>query len=258
MKEPISIVLADSSEDYRKIMSDMLSSEEDMQLLDAVDNGIDGLQQVRTLRPDVLVCDLLLRGMDGTELIRSIKRERLRTRIVVVSSFTSEVQTAEVANLGVDFFILKPCRYERITESIRECSKKLEEGGNVVAAVSSGKVHDERLELADAVLLGCGMIPYLYGYKYLKAAFEEIFADRSMLQGVSKVLYPKLAQRFDTGKGNIERCIRSAIDFAWRSDSKWEKLFGAEVQVFPPEKPGNVRFMKMVLEFVDRKAEGKY
>ncbi len=258
MKKSISVVMADQSEDFRKLMGDIIGEEDDMWLLATADNGMDALKSVRALRPDVLLCDLMLRSMDGIDLMRRLKEEGILPRTVVVSAFCSDIQMGLATDLGVDCYIPKPCRVERILESIRECGA----AGAAAEEKSAGAVRQiasEQMSLAESVMQGVGMLPYFSGYKYLEAAFAEILADREMLLGVTKVLYPKLAEVFGTSPGSIERCIRSALDYAWRDENRKarEAFLAGEMNLVMPNKPGNVKFMKTVLEYIDRKTENK-
>ena len=255
MKKRISVVMADPSEDFRKLVGDILCAEDDILLMAAVDNGVDALRSVRSLRPDVLLCDLMLRGMDGISLVRKLNEEGIRPRTVVVSAFCSDLQMGLATELGVDCFIPKPCRIERILESIRECGAGCA-AADEKRAVVIRQLAAAQITRAEGVMQGIGMLPYFSGYKYLVAAFAEILADREMLLGVTKVLYPKLAEKFGTSPNGIERCIRSALDYAWREENREtrEAFLACEMNLVMPDKPGNVKFMKTVLEYIDRKA----
>ena len=74
--------------------------------------------------------------------------------------------------------------------------------------------------------------------------------DESRLEGVTKDLYPELARRFGTSPGNRERCIRSAIERAWREGdgAAREEWFGPELAPMLGKRPGNARFLKLMLE----------
>ena len=98
-------------------------------------------------------------------------------------------------------------------------------------------------------------MPHLMGYTYLRAALAMICDDRELLVGVTKVLYPELAKRFGTSPANLERCIRSAIESAWRQNKirNRREYFGGDVWRNFDGKPGNVRFMRAMLAIIERK-----
>lgn len=73
-----------------------------------VDNGFDGLLQVGSSRPDVLITDLVMPGMDGIEMIRRLRGNQDLTNmvIVVVSSMEPE-QIAAKGGLPADIMVYK-------------------------------------------------------------------------------------------------------------------------------------------------------
>lgn len=259
MEKPISVVLADSSEGFRRLLSEFIDAEEDMFVAASADNGLEAAERVAALRPDVLVTDLLLREMEGLELIRRLKEEGLMPHTIVVSGFFSDSLACQAVDLGVERFLPKPCRTGALIESIRECS--LSPGGKAerVRLRREAMERTEREELAEKAVRSSGVMPHLTGYVYLRDAFSQIISDRSKLEGITKVLYPELARRHGTSAENVERCIRSALDLAWKDGSREvrEEFFGPELGAALRKRPGNGRYMKTVMEYVDREMRKK-
>jgi len=70
----------------------------------------------------------------------------------------------------------------------------------------------ERAYAISAFFIKIGLYSNLKGFDYLIEAVEEVFKDSRMMHSLTKELYPKLAERFQTTIGGIERGIRNAID----------------------------------------------
>jgi two-component system OmpR family response regulator len=49
-------------------------------------NGIEGLDKARSLRPDVMIVDRLLPGMDGLTVIEALRKDQMRTPVLVLSA----------------------------------------------------------------------------------------------------------------------------------------------------------------------------
>jgi len=253
MGKMIRVAVADISEDFRKLMAGSIGAEEDMTLVATADNGEDAIRIVKEQKPDVLVTNLVLRSMDGMTMLRSLKEAGKMPRTIVVSSFFSELQTGLVSELGVDCFITKPCRIERIVESIRECSSR--------SLRTDEKGQDDakprKLEILDQAMQSIGERPYFFGYKYLITGFDIVLAEPDMLVGVTKILYPRIARVHGTSAVNVERCIRSAIDYAWgeNKSSGRETFLKENIPDICFCRPGNVRFMKLMLDYASRRGK---
>ena len=94
MTTKIKVLLADTNEDFRMLLSDLIDAEPDLETVGAAENGEQALQLVRELDPDVLVTDVILPKMDGLAVLQRLQSAGARTRTVVVSGFyTQQVLT---------------------------------------------------------------------------------------------------------------------------------------------------------------------
>ena len=100
MTTKISVLLADTSEDFRQMVSRLVERENDMTLVGAADNGEQALALVREKDPDVLVTDVILPKADGLAVLQKLQEERRRTRAVVVSGFYTQQVLSEASELG--------------------------------------------------------------------------------------------------------------------------------------------------------------
>ena len=71
-------------------------------------NGLEGLRQVRSHNPDLLILDLMLPQMDGWKLCEQVRREDYRFPIIICSARTAEDDKVMGLALGADDFITKP------------------------------------------------------------------------------------------------------------------------------------------------------
>ena len=251
MEKQISVIVADSSDCFRKMLSELIDAEEDMCVAASVDNGKKAIELILQLEPDVLIADLLLRETEGLNLISQLKDKGKLPYTILCSGFFNDYVAEEASSLGVARFFPKPCRVMALIESIRSCGGREREEERL-----RNYLFQEELERdIDEVLLHMGIMPHLMGYTYLKSALKMAFEDRELLLGVTKILYPELAKRFATSPANLERCIRSAVEIAWRDNGRRmrDEFFAEEDWISPDKKPGNIRFMKMALELIDKR-----
>ncbi|MBR2879594.1 MAG: response regulator, partial [Oscillospiraceae bacterium] len=97
MEKQISVIVADSSDCFRKMLSELIDAEEDMCVAAAVDNGRKAAELISRLEPDVLVTDLLLREMEGLSLIAEIKAGGKLPYTILCSGFFNDYVAEEAS-----------------------------------------------------------------------------------------------------------------------------------------------------------------
>lgn len=95
-------------------------------------------------------------------------------------------------------------------------------------------------------LLSMGVSPQYKGYRYLVAALSATIANAQLLNQITTVLYPRVAQEFQTTPANVDRCIRTAIENVWADGNReiLDMLFGKH----QTGRPTNARFMAILTE----------
>ncbi|WP_146340323.1 response regulator transcription factor [Nesterenkonia sp. NBAIMH1] len=98
----------------------ILSEHSDLSLVGTASTGVDALQLVRTVRPDVVLMDLQLRGeMDGVEATRRLRSSLSPPAVLAVTSFDTEVYMRGALEAGAAGFLLKNDAAERLASAIR-------------------------------------------------------------------------------------------------------------------------------------------
>ena len=222
MNNKTRIILADPSEEFRILMRQVMEQEGDFEVIGSTGSGAEAMELVASRQPDVLVTEVVLPELDGFALLRRVKELPHPPQVVVVSAFCSQRTVREAAELGVHFFLPKPCSEQSLLERIREA----------VHPVNP----DERGEFP-AALEGI-----------VTAMIHEIGVP-AHINAVTKVLYPEVAHRFSTTPSRVERAIRHAIEVAWdRGDLETlQKYFGYTVNS-AKGKPTNSEFIAMIAD----------
>jgi len=71
-------------------------------------NGIDGLDKARSLRPDAMIVDRLLPGMDGLTVIEALRKDQVRTPVLVLSALGAVDDRVRGLRMGGDDYLTKP------------------------------------------------------------------------------------------------------------------------------------------------------
>lgn len=99
------------------------------------------------------------------------------------------------------------------------------------------------------LLLKCGVPPHIKGYYYLGFAIDSILEEPKLLGRITKGLYPKIAQEFETTCPRVERAIRHAIEIGFDhiDVTVRHELFGWSVRS-NDDKPTNSHFIAALVE----------
>ena len=107
-QQPIRVLVVDDSAFMRKAISNMLAESPDFQVVDTARNGVEALQKVETLKPDVMTLDIDMPGMDGLTVLERVMADH-PLPVLIVSSQSEEggAVTVRALELGAVDFIPK-------------------------------------------------------------------------------------------------------------------------------------------------------
>ena len=246
------VLIADSGEDFRRMLAEVMNSEEDLQVVGTAGDGQEALALAESLRPDVLVTDLVLARLDGLGLLSALAGREDAPAAIVLSGFFNDKVVANCSELGVSYFMPKPCDVANLLTRIRQVAADRRSGGGAVSpGVAIAPVPKEpSLEtVVTDIIHEIGVPAHIKGYQYLREAIILTVNDMDAINAVTKVLYPAVAKKFATTPSRVERAIRHAIEVAWdRGDLETlQKFFGYTVSNIKG-KPTNSEFIAMIAD----------
>ncbi len=224
------------------------SLEQDFRVIGRSTNGEDALSLIRELRPDVLITNLILSGSDGISVIRKLRSENADVKIIVLSLMTSEEIVSMAISAGANYFMAKPCSFSLLKQRILELfSEKQEKEMAVNSESSSVKISmDEKIS---KIFISVGIPPHIKGYGFLREGVKLAMEEPEMINNITKKLYPKIGERYNTTPSKVERAIRHAIEVAW-SRGRIEtinNILGVQAYV-NHQKPTNGEFIALVAD----------
>ncbi len=128
MSGPTRVVLVDDHEVVRRGIRALLNETPEFLVVGEARDGAEGLELVRSLRPDLALVDIRMGGHDGPALCRAIRDEHLPVAVVILTSFLNEELIQTCIRLGVRGYILKEVEGFDLVQSLR----KIMHGGSVL------------------------------------------------------------------------------------------------------------------------------
>ena len=119
MTSPIRVLCVDDHPLMRDGIAFALQTQKDMELVGQAIDGEEALCLFRELRPDVTLMDLQMPGMNGIATIEAIKREFPKARVVVLTTYSGDVQASRALKAGAVGYLLKSMLRTELLSTIR-------------------------------------------------------------------------------------------------------------------------------------------
>jgi len=115
----IRILTVDDHPLLRKGIAALVNAEADLKLIAEASNGKEAVEAFRSHRPDVTLMDLQMPEVDGLEAIVAIRREYPEARIIVLTTYTGDMQVLRALRAGARAYILKGLVHRELLDTIR-------------------------------------------------------------------------------------------------------------------------------------------
>jgi DNA-binding NarL/FixJ family response regulator len=116
---PIRILAVDDHPLFRNGIAALLSTQRDMNLVAEASNGREAVHQYRAHRPDITLMDLQMPEMNGLDAMTAIRGEFPDARIIMLTTYTGDVQVLRAMQTGARAYLLKSLLDKELLETIR-------------------------------------------------------------------------------------------------------------------------------------------
>lgn len=254
--EKLNVAIADDNERMVQLLDELVSRDEELEVVGKAGNGEELINIIREKKPDVVLLDMIMPKLDGLTVMDRVNHETnlKKPAFIVISAVSQEKMTEDAFELGADYYILKPFDNETVLNRIKKV--RLLNQRTVLRpgrqqTYENRKTYQERNLETDVtnIIHEVGVPAHIKGYQYLRDAIIMSVEDMEMLNSITKILYPTIAKRHQTTPSRVERAIRHAIEVAW-SRGKMDtidELFGYTVSN-GKGKPTNSEFIALITD----------
>ncbi|MDX3656745.1 response regulator transcription factor [Streptomyces sp. ID05-26A] len=115
----IRVVVVDDQEMVREGFSALLAAQDDIEVVGAAGNGVQGVALARTVRPDVVLMDIRMPEMDGLTATRLLLDGTDDLRVLVLTTFDLDDYVYEALQAGASGFLLKHAPARELLNAVR-------------------------------------------------------------------------------------------------------------------------------------------
>lgn len=190
---------------------------------------------------DVILMDPVLPTLDGIDILRRLEEHNIKNNIIIYSNFNNENLVKMLSKYNISFFLFKSISLDVLKERIIDSTKLVYQEFDIVPNYLEEKV--------SKLLHDLGMPSHIKGYQYIRDAIKLMHSNPKVIGGITKVVYPYIANKYQTTSSRVERAMRHAIEVSWsRGDyDLMDEIFGHSVD-FDKAKPTNSEFLATIAD----------
>ncbi|HEU4965361.1 MAG TPA: response regulator transcription factor [Bacilli bacterium] len=117
---PCTILIVDDQTLMREGLETILDLEDDLQVIGTASNGLEAIEKVSLLRPQLVLMDIQMPVMNGIDSIKEIKKQHPDTRVLILTTFQEDDYIVEGLANGADGYLIKDIKGRQLITSIRE------------------------------------------------------------------------------------------------------------------------------------------
>ena len=243
------IVILVSNDEFLSEIKNCFEKRGNFTVVGVSNSGSVGIALINQHRPDCVLLDTVLSGEDGFGVMNYIRDNNISCSIFMISNFSDDKLVSKAVARGARYYFVKPVPAETVVERMVEV---LEEQSPEYLV--SEQIRDKRRvssldEKISNIFISIGIPPHIKGYQYLREGIKMTIENPSIINNVTKELYPSIGRKFSTSASKVERAIRHAIEVAWNRGrvEAINAIFGVRVYI-GSERPTNSEFIALVAD----------
>jgi len=256
MEEKLNVAIADDNERILRVLEDYISQDNGLNVVGKAKNGEEMYDIIKNEKPDVVLVDIIMPKMDGISLMEKVNKDmslRNMPKFIVMSAIGQETITEDAFKMGANYYIMKPFDNEVVINRIKSVNGQInrKQANRILDVGESKEEFIERNLESDVtnIIHEVGVPAHIMGYHYLRDSIMMCVNDSSMLNGITKILYPEVAKKHHSTPSRVERAIRHAIEVAFSRGNLdvIEELFGYTINS-GKGKPTNSEFIALIAD----------
>ncbi len=109
------ILIADDSQLILERLQEMLSDFKGAEIVAALKNGLDSLELIKSLNPDLVIIDINMPKLTGLQVLEAIKKENSKAIFIILTFYASKYFREKAISLGADYFFSKVDDFEKVS-----------------------------------------------------------------------------------------------------------------------------------------------
>lgn len=127
--KPYRIMLADDHELLRSGIRKLLESIENYSVIGEAGDGLELLEQLKRVKPDIAIIDIKMPNLDGLEATREIKRNYPEVKVLILTMYKEKEYRDQALSAGAEGYLLK----EDVDSKLLDAVATIRSGGGYLS-----------------------------------------------------------------------------------------------------------------------------
>jgi DNA-binding NarL/FixJ family response regulator len=114
------VLIVDDSAIVGERLASILSEFTEIEILEQVKDGLEAVERIRTLKPDVVILDIRLPRRNGMAILEDVKREKLAPLVMILTNYPYLQYQQRCAEAGADFFFDKCIEFDSVPQTFKQ------------------------------------------------------------------------------------------------------------------------------------------
>ena len=128
LSNTIKVMIVDDHELIREGLSKIIDMENDIDIVYKAKSGIEALEVIKDIKPDVILLDINMGELNGIETLKKIKASGSKTKIIMLTVYDDVEYISQSVNLGANGYVLKDSDSDTLIKTI----KIVNDGGSYI------------------------------------------------------------------------------------------------------------------------------
>jgi DNA-binding NarL/FixJ family response regulator len=117
-RQVVRVLVVDDAPEMRDLVRMKIRDRDDLEIVGEAGDGLEAIQRVGRLQPDLVICDVQMPGLDGIAAIPHMREAAPSTRILMHSATADDLTVHRAIRAGADSFVVKGASRQMISDSI--------------------------------------------------------------------------------------------------------------------------------------------
>ena len=210
-------LICDDNVNWLEILNLAIKKDPKFKVVAQAYDGEQALELIKEFHPDIIILDIVMPEYDGVYIVNHVRKNMkgYNPIIYILSGLGTDLIIKTLNRLDIDFYNIKPVSVSVIMDNLNILIKQLNSEEVITGESKEEEKENVKKEMLEDVtknlLLRFGIKPHRISSKCVIDALVTYTQNPESFSVLTKVLYPRIAEKYGLNNSSVEKNIRNSI-----------------------------------------------